>query len=51
MFVGLAGGGEASQRFRVPVVPLLAIVAGLGFFDGVDCVDYEMEKIEITSTH
>jgi hypothetical protein len=41
MFVGLAGGGEASQRFRVPVVPLLAIVAGLGFFEGVDRVDYE----------
>ncbi len=32
MFVTLAGGGEASQRFRMPVVPLLAIVAGLGFF-------------------
>jgi hypothetical protein len=48
MFVGLAGGGEASQRFRVPVVPLLAIVAGLGFFGRVDCEEIETDKIEIT---
>jgi hypothetical protein len=32
LFLGLAAGGEACQRFRVPVIPLLAIVAGLGFF-------------------
>jgi hypothetical protein len=43
MFVGLAGGGEASQRFRVPVVPLLAIVAGFGFFNGADSV-YHCER-------
>jgi hypothetical protein len=32
LFIFAAAGGEASVRFRVPVVPLLAIVAALGFF-------------------
>jgi hypothetical protein len=32
LFIVLAAGGEASVRFRVPVVPLLAVVAALGYF-------------------
>jgi 4-amino-4-deoxy-L-arabinose transferase-like glycosyltransferase len=31
MFIVLAAGGEAAVRFRAPVVPLLAIVASLGY--------------------
>ena len=30
----LAAGGEADVRFRVPVAPLMAAVAGLGYFAG-----------------
>ncbi|HEY0604215.1 MAG TPA: glycosyltransferase family 39 protein [Herpetosiphonaceae bacterium] len=29
-FVGLSAGGEANSRFRIPVVPFLAILAGTG---------------------
>lgn len=29
-FVGLAAGAEANSRFRVPIVPLCAILAGVG---------------------
>ncbi|MGH9357701.1 MAG: hypothetical protein ACRD1O_00825 [Terriglobia bacterium] len=32
LFIGLAAGGEACQRFRVPVIPLLAIATRLGYF-------------------
>ncbi len=35
MFIVLAAGGEAAVRFRVPVVPLLAIVASLGYNQGL----------------
>jgi len=29
-FIGISAGGEAESRFRVPVVPQLAIAAGAG---------------------
>jgi 4-amino-4-deoxy-L-arabinose transferase-like glycosyltransferase len=29
-FVGLSAGGEANSRFRIPIVPFLAILAGTG---------------------
>jgi Dolichyl-phosphate-mannose-protein mannosyltransferase len=32
LFIALAGGAEATVRFRVPIVPLLAVVTGLGYF-------------------
>jgi hypothetical protein len=32
LMLALAAGGEADVRFRVPAVPLLAVVAGLGYF-------------------
>jgi hypothetical protein len=32
LMLALAAGGEADVRFRVPAVPLLAAVAGLGYF-------------------
>jgi hypothetical protein len=35
LFILLAAGGEAAVRFRVPVVPLLAIVASLGYSQGI----------------
>jgi hypothetical protein len=32
LFIVLAAGAEATVRFRMPIVPLLAIVMGLGYF-------------------
>jgi len=29
-FVGLAGGSNGNSRFRVPVVPMLAVLAAAG---------------------
>ncbi|HEX6287613.1 MAG TPA: glycosyltransferase family 39 protein [Herpetosiphonaceae bacterium] len=29
-FIGLSAGGEANSRFRIPIVPFLAILAGAG---------------------
>jgi hypothetical protein len=34
LFIVLAAGDEATVRFRMPVVPLLAIAMGLGYFPG-----------------
>lgn len=37
LFIGLAAGGEACPRFRVPVFPILAVVAGLGYATRLTC--------------
>jgi hypothetical protein len=37
----LAAGGEADARFRAPVIPLLAIVAAIGYFP-----DFRFNRVE-----